>query len=399
MAAYVVELEEEEEALHQAPRPHRTFKQRFSALDSLTDEELRKKYRFSRDGIMHIVNMLDNHLQRATARSHAIPTELQVLIALNFMATGSLFDSVASIHGVHRSTVSRCVHAVAEALCQQKNNKKTDNNNTNVTYVDVSTTYCEYCILDLLRCYLKCSITCRTICLVNKFQVIKFPHAPEVVASTVEQFHNIAGFPRVVSVIDCTHVSLHGCHLGEDEYVYINRKGRCTVNVQLACDAKFRITNCVARWPGSTHDSRIFQNSRLFQKFESGQLQGILLGDSGYPLLPYLMTPILNPQTRAEHAYNHAHVHTRSIIEQLNGQIKNKFRCLIGHGLQISPQRACNIITAACVLFNISKDLGGHDMDDDFAPANEDAAMEFVNRNVDPAAAAVRAEIVRAFDA
>ncbi|XP_072179304.1 putative nuclease HARBI1 [Diadema setosum] len=351
MAAYVVELEEEEEALHQAPRPHRTFKQRFSALDSLTDEELRKKYRFSRDGIMHIVNMLDDHLQRTTARSHAIPTELQVLIALNFMATGSVFDSVASIHGVHRSTVSRCVHAVAEALCQQKNN------------------------------------------------VITFPNAPEVVASTVEQFHHIAGFPRVISVIDCTHISLHGCHLGEDDYVYINRKGRCTINVQLACDAKFRITNCVARWPGSTHDSRIFQNQTLLQKFESGQLQGILLGDSGYPLLPYLMTPILNPQTRAEHAYNHAHVHTRSIIEQLNGQIKNKFRCLIGHGLQISPQRACNIITAACVLFNISKDLGGQDMDDDFAPANEDAAMEFVNRNVDPAAAAVRAEIVRAFDA
>lgn len=37
--------------------------------------------------------------------------------------------------------------------------------------------------------------------------------------------------------------------------------------------------------------------------------------------------------------------------------MKNKFLCLSGNGPKVkTPQRACDIITACCVLFNISKD-------------------------------------------
>ena len=45
------------------------------------------------------------------------------------------------------------------------------------------------------------------------------------------------------------------------------------------------------------------------------------------------------------------------MIEHLNGQLKNKFLCLSGHGPRVkTPQKACDIITACCVLFNIGKD-------------------------------------------
>lgn len=48
---------------------------------------------------------------------------------------------------------------------------------------------------------------------------------------------------------------------------------------------------------------------------------------------------------------------TRVRIEQTNGQLKNKFHCLRGEGLHCRPDKACNVITACCVLFNISKEL------------------------------------------
>jgi hypothetical protein len=36
-----------------------------------------------------------------------------------------------------------------------------------------------------------------------------------------------------------------------------------SINVQAICDHDLTLTNVVARWPGSTHDSRIFENSNI----------------------------------------------------------------------------------------------------------------------------------------
>lgn len=138
------------------------------------------------------------------------------------------------------------------------------------------------------------------------------------------------------------------------------------------------------------------QESRLGHAFRDGQLQGILLGDSGYALKPWLMTPFLIPQTPAEQAYNSAHRTTRALIEHLNGQLKNKFLCLGGTGPRVrTAEKVCDIITACCVLFNISKDDHiqepyNHVPDDD-NPAPEAAADDDVHGT------AVRNDIVRNF--
>eukprot|EP00057_Strongylocentrotus_purpuratus_P005233 XP_003730494.1 PREDICTED: putative nuclease HARBI1 [Strongylocentrotus purpuratus] len=95
--------------------------------------------------------------------------------------------------------------------------------------------------------------------------------------------------------------------------------------------------------------------SRLGRAFANRRFRGILLGDSGYPLLPWLMTPVINPDTQEHRAYNSAHVRTRVKIEMVNGQLKNKFQCLIGRGLNLIPSRACDVIVACCVLFNLHK--------------------------------------------
>ena len=43
------------------------------------------------------------------------------------------------------------------------------------------------------------------------------------------------------------------------------------VNIfQMNYDTNFIATNCVARWPGSFHDSRVFRESTLCHEFENG---------------------------------------------------------------------------------------------------------------------------------
>ena len=57
----------------------------------------------------------------------------------------------------------------------------------------------------------------------------------------------------------------------------------------------------------------------------TGEFEGILLGDGGYPCLPYLLTPYSEPGTEAEEAFNGALNSTRARIEMVFGQLKSRF--------------------------------------------------------------------------
>lgn len=80
-----------------------------------------------------------------------------------------------------------------------------------------------------------------------------------------------------------------------------------------------------------------------------------MLGDSGYPLEPWLLTPYENPEPNTpEGHYNRAHKITRSIIERCNGRFKLVFRCLLGERkLRYSPEKVGVIINACAVLHNL----------------------------------------------
>ncbi|KAJ1203681.1 hypothetical protein NDU88_007465, partial [Pleurodeles waltl] len=47
------------------------------------------------------------------------------------------------------------------------------------------------------------------------------------------------------------------------EYVYRKRKYQHSMNMQVICNASYIITDLVARYPGSTHDSYIFRHSGI----------------------------------------------------------------------------------------------------------------------------------------
>ena len=117
-----------------------------------------------------------------------------------------------------------------------------------------------------------------------------------------------------------------------------------------------RFTNIVARWPGSTHDSHIFNTSQICQQLEDNHNnleQGILLGDSGYALKPYLMTPYYEPATANQRAYNRAHRKTRVIIEQTFGRWKRRFH-LLHSEVRMHPEKVCQLIGACAILHNIA---------------------------------------------
>ncbi|XP_033755754.1 putative nuclease HARBI1 [Pecten maximus] len=161
----------------------------------------------------------------------------------------------------------------------------------------------------------------------------------------IEEFRrneDLTGMPQVLGYIDGTFVRISTPR--ENEPDYVNRKGFHSLNVQMVCNNNFIITNCVARWPGSCHDSRVFRESQLCHDFENDLYSGFMLGDPGYPCRRYLMTPYNHTnEIRHRERFNGALCRTRVIIEQTFGILKWRFNCL-SIGLRTNPNRACNVL-------------------------------------------------------
>jgi len=80
-----------------------------------------------------------------------------------------------------------------------------------------------------------------------------------------------------------------------------------------------------------------------------------VIGDSGYSLRSWMMTPVLDAVPDSpEASYNTKQMKCRSLIEQCNGLLKMRFRCLLKHKvLHYSPPIASKIINTCCILHNI----------------------------------------------
>ncbi|XP_012154648.1 putative nuclease HARBI1 [Ceratitis capitata] len=141
-----------------------------------------------------------------------------------------------------------------------------------------------------------------------------------------------------IEAIDCTHVSIMSPKTHEEAYV--NHHGYHSINVQMICDPYLKILAVNAKYPGARYDSFIWSSSterRVMQgSFESGNhnmfsiryIKYIYIknnyeknkfsGDSGYPLEPWLMTPLPNqPQGSPKFRYNEALSKARNPVERL----------------------------------------------------------------------------------
>ncbi|XP_051782571.1 putative nuclease HARBI1 [Erpetoichthys calabaricus] len=277
------------------------YAERAKPLAQYTTEELYARFCFGRDNIKYIADLVRPKLQHKTKRSHVLSVGEQCLIVLRFYASGTFYQVVGDNMGVDKSTVTNVVKAVLVELAS----------------------------------------------LVNEF--VSFPKDDQM-AQTKRSFFLLGNMPNTIGVIDCTQLHIQAPH--EREWQYMNRKGRHSINVQLVANADLIITNCVVKWPGSVHYAHILRESALYRKLRSNRPNGIILGDSAYPLLSWLMTRFPVANTPEQAGFNSAHCKTRCAIEHLNGVLKRRFACL--NYLRVEPKVACNIILACIVLHNIA---------------------------------------------
>ncbi|XP_052219114.1 putative nuclease HARBI1 [Dreissena polymorpha] len=292
-------------------RRQRRFRRIDLQTNGLDDDELRRRYRFSAQSLDRLVDLLDPILRRQTRRNRSLSTRQQILITLRFLATGNFLQVIGDTFGVDIATVSRVITAVVDAFFGLKD------------------------------------------------RFIKFPTSDEDRCRATNDFFRVREFPSVIGCIDGTHIRL--LSPGQpDEAAYVNRKHYHSINVHATCDRDGNFTSMNACWPGSCHDAHVFRMSNVGRHLDANHQdpgRGWLLGDSGYPCRPFLMTPILHPRNEAEERYNQAHISTRNIIERCFGVWKRTFHILHVE-IRMKPAKVTRIVLACAVLHNMRRMWG-----------------------------------------
>ncbi len=162
----------------------------------------------------------------------------------------------------------------------------------------------------------------------------------------------------------CTHVRIDKPgEFGDD---FVNRKNFPSFNVQATCNENYMFTSVDIGWPGSVHDSRIFKSSDLQRTLSTNGNSGFLLGDSGYGITPYMLTPYADPSTPEQRHYNKCHTANRVVIENSFGHLKRRFP-ILRYGVRLKLENIPKCIMSCFILHNISKYLNDpyNDLDDD----------------------------------
>ena len=173
--------------VNQLPIKRRTFHLQFDPLTSYTDSKLRCRHRFGRDAIDYIVGLVADDIMPETNRNHAVSAEMQLLITLRYLASGSFLQVIGDTFlGFDKSAVSRVVHRVTQALSAKVGN------------------------------------------------FVKFPSTRAERDEIKQGLFRVGGFPCAIGCIDGTHVRITAPH--ENEPDFVNRKGYHSINVQAICN-------------------------------------------------------------------------------------------------------------------------------------------------------------------
>ena len=183
------------------PRRFRLFNAHLD--EYLSENDVKSRFRFGRDSINYLADLLSDDLARNTARKHALLPLVQVLVALRFFASGSFLEVIGDTFGLPKSTVSRCITAVSQALVRRQH--------MFIVWPDE-----------------------------DRKTIIK------------QAFFAKNGFPGVIGCIDCAHIRIQAPRINENDFV--NRKGYHSLNVQAICDHEGESDSGVL---GSKHRYRV----------------------------------------------------------------------------------------------------------------------------------------------
>ena len=249
----------------------------------------------------------------------SVSAKRQLAITLYFLASTAEYKTIANLFGVSKSFVCFCIRDVCNAVINQLSN------------------------------------------------VVNFFHGDELL-DVIRNYESRWGFSMCAGAIDGTHIPIIAPSINHTEYV--NRKGYNSIVMQAVVDCNCLYRDVVIGWPGpgSVHDARVFSNSTLYIKGNEGeifprdlttniegtQMSPVIIADSAYPLLPWVMKGFSKKdnQPRKEILFNYRLSRVRMTVENTFGRWKGGFR-RFSKCVDMEVRTLNNVVLASCILHNI----------------------------------------------
>ncbi|KAK8768386.1 hypothetical protein V5799_015149 [Amblyomma americanum] len=235
---------------------------------------------------------------------------------------------------------------------------------------DVAVRFCisestVYGIIERLLDYL-CSLQSREICFTEDLNLL------------ADAFEQISGFPGVVGCIGGTCINTRS---PANVLKPSNRQSLASVRLQAVCDSRCRFMDVFVGPPGDLESESVFLASPLAEELPYWcQDKFHLLGDRGYPLREYLLTPYDDDQgtrdlaEQYEVVFNERHGRTRAKIDDAFMLLRQRFRQL--HFLEfVTASKMRRFIMACCVVHNICVEAGDIELEFELTETDGDRIM------------------------
>lgn len=200
---------------------------------------------------------------------------------------------------------------------------------------------------------------------------LRWPTTEAEMEEIKSKFEKVHGLPNCCGVIDTTHIVMTLPTVDHSNDVWIDREKNHSMVLQAVVDTDMRFHDVIVGYPGSLSDALVLQNSSFFKLSEEGkrlngkkiklmegtELGEYIIGDQGFPLLPWLLTPFQNAHPDHQVEFNKRHAATRAVAEIALARLKEMWRII--HGVMWLPDknRLPRIIFVCCLLHNIVIDM------------------------------------------
>lgn len=336
------------------PRAETIYNDEYVDPFSWNDDRFGKEFRMTKEEVNDLAEMLYDDMKSCGSRGCDLTVHQKILISLKTLGSGSFQNTSKDFISISQPTVSRVLDSFLSAIVKRVH------------------------------------------------QFIYMPRNSEELDKVKQDIYKIARFPGVAGLIDCSQIPIIAPSR-DVEYMFVNRKKFHSINTQAICDADAIYMDIVAKWPGSHHDSFILNTSAISDRFAEGEFgdKSWLIGDSGYGLKSWLMTPINKPRpTDAEKEFNKSLTKTRCVVERSFGILKSRWRILdhTGGAMCYKPEKVCRIILACCILHNICRRNGTPLYGDDGTETDFDSASDdLTSDETTPSGEQQRARLVQMF--